>query len=117
MDLREQKYVCALADCGNLTRAAEKLYISQPALSIYIANLEKNMGIPLFERNGKKFALTYAGERYVERARKMLKLEREFNDELIDLIRERAGSDREHGDTFFVRRGVFAGCAGNASAQ
>ncbi|MCI8510710.1 MAG: LysR family transcriptional regulator [Lachnospiraceae bacterium] len=94
MDLREQKYVCALADCGNLTKAAEKLYISQPALSIYITNLEKNMGIPLFERRGKKFLLTYAGERYVERARKMLELEREFNDELIDLIRERAGRIR-----------------------
>lgn len=41
MDLREQKYVCTLAELGNLTRAAERLYISQPALSIYITNLEK----------------------------------------------------------------------------
>lgn len=58
MDLREQKYVCALAECGNLTRAAEKLFISQPALSIYITNLEKSMGVSLFDRSGKKFTLS-----------------------------------------------------------
>ncbi len=45
MDLREQKYVCTLAELGNLTRAAERLYISQPALSIYITNLEKILGL------------------------------------------------------------------------
>ena len=72
MDLREQKYVCTLAELGNLTRAAERLYISQPALSIYITNLEKNLGTPLFDRSGKKFTLTYAGEQYVKRAEKML---------------------------------------------
>ena len=82
MDLREQKYVCTLAELGNLTRAAERLYISQPALSIYITNLEKNLGTPLFDRSGKKFTLTYAGEQYVKRAEKMLELEREFNEEI-----------------------------------
>lgn len=74
MDLREQKYVCALAECGNLTRAAEKLYISQPALSIYITNLEKSLGVTLFDRSGKRFSLTFAGERYVEKASQMLRL-------------------------------------------
>lgn len=94
MDLKEQKYVCALAEYGNLTRAAEKLYISQPALSIYITNLEKNMGIQLFDRNGKKFALTYAGERYVECAKQMIELERKFDEELMDILREKAGRIR-----------------------
>lgn len=94
MDLKEQKYVCTLADCGNLTRASEKLYISQPALSIYIANLEKNMGFPLFNRDGKKFVLTYAGERYVEKAKRMLELEREFNEELSEILSEKHGRIR-----------------------
>ena len=40
MDLREQKYVCTLAECGSLTKAAERLFISQPALSRYFTNLE-----------------------------------------------------------------------------
>ena len=55
MDLKEQKYVCTLAECGTLVQAAEKLFITQPALSLYITNLEKTLGLPLFERRGKKF--------------------------------------------------------------
>lgn len=43
MDLKEQKYVCTLAECKSLTRASERLYISQPALSLYINNVEKNL--------------------------------------------------------------------------
>ena len=41
MNLKEQTYVCVLAECGNITKAAERLFISQPALSIYISTLEK----------------------------------------------------------------------------
>lgn len=91
MDLREQKYVCTLAECQNITKAAEKLYISQPALSIYITNLEKSLGVPLFERKGKKFVLTYAGERYVKKASKMLELETEFNNEIYAIACQTAG--------------------------
>ena len=58
MDLKEQKYVCTLAECKSLTRASERLYISQPALSLYINNVEKILGARLFERNGRKFELT-----------------------------------------------------------
>lgn len=53
MDLKEQKYVCTLAECKSLTRASERLYISQPALSLYINNVEKILGARLFERNGR----------------------------------------------------------------
>ena len=61
MDLKEQKYVCTLAECKSLTRASERLYISQPALSLYINNVEKILGARLFERNGRKFELTWLG--------------------------------------------------------
>lgn len=77
MNLKEQTYVCVLAECGNITKAADRLYISQPALSIYINNLEKSLGTKLFERAGKRFVLTPAGELYVEKARKMLELKKE----------------------------------------
>lgn len=40
MNLKEQEYVCALAENGTITAAAKELFISQPALSIYINNLE-----------------------------------------------------------------------------
>ena len=58
MNLKEQTYVCVLAECGNITKAAERLFISQPALSIYISTLEKNLGVRLFDRSGKRFTLT-----------------------------------------------------------
>lgn len=62
MNLKEQEYVCALAENGTITAAAKELFISQPALSIYINNLEKSLGVRLFERVGKQFILTYAEE-------------------------------------------------------
>lgn len=94
MDLKEQQYVCALAEYQNLTRAAERLYISQPALSIFISKLEKNLGLPLFIRKNGKFILTYAGECYVEQAEKMLELERIFHEKLNNISCEHAGRIR-----------------------
>ena len=47
MNLKEQEYVCALAENGTITAAAKELFISQPALSIYINNLEKSLGVSL----------------------------------------------------------------------
>lgn len=82
MNLKEQQYVCALARCRNLSRAAEALFISPSALSVYISNLEKNLGVPLFKRVGKEksFVLTPIGEEYVQRAERMLELKAEFDD-------------------------------------
>lgn len=94
MNLKEQTYVCVLAECGNITKAAERLFISQPALSIYIGNLEKMLGIKLFERSGRKFSLTYAGELYVEKARRMLELKKEFDEALSELLDNRRGRIR-----------------------
>ena len=82
MNLKEQQYVCTLARCRNLSRAAEALFISPSALSVYISNLEKNLGVPLFKRVGKEksFVLTSIGEEYVQRAEKMLEMKAEFDD-------------------------------------
>lgn len=62
MDLRQLE--CFMAVCKELhfTRAAEKLHMSQPSLSQQIKNLEFEMGMPLFDRVGKKTALTEAGK-------------------------------------------------------
>ena len=91
MDLKEQKYVCTLAECKSLTRASERLYISQPALSLYINNVEKILGARLFERNGRKFELTWLGKQYVEKASQMLELERQFEAVRQQTERENAG--------------------------
>ena len=78
MNLKEQQYVCTLARCQTISKAAEELYISPSALSVYISNLEKYLGISLFLRTGRSFVLTPIGEEYVSRARKMLEMKDEF---------------------------------------
>ena len=90
MNLKEQQYVYTLARCRNLSRAAEALFISPSALSVYISNLEKNLGVPLFKRVGKEksFVLTPIGEEYVQRAEKMLELKAEFDDLLGKELRK-----------------------------
>ena len=92
MNLKEQQYICVLAECGSITRAAERLYISQPALSIYISNIEKGLGVKLFDRIGKKFVLTASGEIYVNKAKQMLTLQDEFEHDLNDLKNFKTGT-------------------------
>ena len=72
MLLKELRYILAIHECGTVSKAAEKLYISQPALSKYIRNLETVMDTKLFTISGRKIILTDAGTRYVEAARAML---------------------------------------------
>lgn len=56
------QYFKTAAECENLSRAAEKLYISQPALTKVIQRLEQDLGTPLFERQGKSVRLNRAGK-------------------------------------------------------
>lgn len=79
MNLKEQLYVCTLARCQTISKASEELYISSSALSVYVSNLEKYLGVRLFERTGRAFVLTSIGEEYVIRAEKMLELKEEFD--------------------------------------
>ena len=85
MNLKEQLYVTTLARCKTISKASEELFITQPALSVYISNLEKYLGVKLFVRTGKEFVLTYAGEEYVKRARIMLQLKEEFQQIVHDI--------------------------------
>lgn len=55
------RYFKAVADCGNMTKAAEKLHVSQPALSKAIKALEEEMGTPLFDRVGRNILLNEDG--------------------------------------------------------
>ena len=59
-------YAYAVYKEGSFTRAAEKLFISQPSLSAAIKNLEEEIGAPLFERTGGGVLLTEAGRAYMD---------------------------------------------------
>lgn len=66
MNWNQLQYVITIAEEKSITKAAQKLYISQPSLSLSIQALEKETGIPLFERNRGEMKLTYAGSLFYE---------------------------------------------------
>lgn len=82
---QKYKYILAVYQEGSFTKAAARLYISQPSLSVAIRNIEKKVGVPLFERCGATVRLTDAGKSYVEAAQNMQFAEDAFAKQLEDL--------------------------------
>ena len=72
MELRQLRYLVALAEERNFTRAAEHEHVAQPALSQQIRRLEEEVGLALVERTTRRTSLTDAGELLVVRARRVL---------------------------------------------
>lgn len=64
MELTQLKYFLAAANCGQIVQAAEMLHISQSAVSMAISRLEKELGVDLFERQGRSIRLTRHGESF-----------------------------------------------------
>jgi LysR family hydrogen peroxide-inducible transcriptional activator len=73
MNLRDLRYLVALADLKHFGQAAEASFVSQPTLSTQIKKLEEELGVPLIERNPRNVLLTDVGEAVVARARLMLR--------------------------------------------
>ena len=72
MDLRQLKYFVTVFECGNMSRAAEEIPISQPALTRSVRMLEDELGVALFERHARGAAPTAAGERFYHHAKSIL---------------------------------------------
>ncbi|HQR48346.1 MAG TPA: LysR substrate-binding domain-containing protein [Steroidobacteraceae bacterium] len=72
MNLRDFRYLVALADERHFGRAAQRCHVSQPTLSAQLRKLEEYLGVPLVERQPRRVTLTEAGTRVVERARRLL---------------------------------------------
>lgn len=72
MELRHLTYFVAVAERLSFSRAAEALQVAQPAISQQIRALERDLGMPLFERVGKRVALTDAGQAFLPHARHIL---------------------------------------------
>lgn len=94
MTLNELKYVVAVAQERNFRRAAERCFVSQPALSIAIQKLEEELGVQIFERSKTEITLTVVGNQIIEQAQRILEetakvklIASEGNDPLIGPIR------------------------------
>lgn len=74
MDIRQLKYFLAIAETKNITKAAKKLYISQPPLSQQLKLLEEELGVVLLERSTRKMKLTEAGKLLRHRAKQIIEL-------------------------------------------
>ncbi|MBL0886217.1 LysR family transcriptional regulator [Myceligenerans indicum] len=72
MDLQQMRYVIAVAETRNFTRAAERCFVVQSALSHRIAGLERELGVKLFARTSRRVELTPAGEAFLPAARQSL---------------------------------------------
>jgi LysR family transcriptional regulator, transcription activator of glutamate synthase operon len=72
MELRQLRYLVALAEEHNFTRAASSEHVAQPALSQQLRRLENELGLALVERTTRRVSLTEAGELLVVRARRIL---------------------------------------------
>ena len=74
MDLLQLEHFLAVAEEGSFTRAAERVFRTQPAVSQSVKKLEEGIGVPLFARDMPELTLTEAGHAIVEYAKRMLKL-------------------------------------------
>ncbi len=72
VDLQQLRYVVAVAELGNFTRAAERCFVVQSALSHQVARLEQELGARLFHRTSRHVSLTPAGEAFLPAARQCL---------------------------------------------
>lgn len=92
MDFRELEYVLVIAQEQNLSRAAERLHISQPALSRFLLKMEDQLGVELFERKNRRYVPTDAGELYLSMSRDILTRQQRFYSELKQSLAAQVGS-------------------------
>jgi len=83
--LKKYEYVIAVADCGGISQAAEKLGISQPTFSKYLKKIELELGMELFDRSTLPIRLTRAGECYVSAGKRFIDLDRQLVKQLEEV--------------------------------
>lgn len=94
MTLQQLKYVVTTAECGNITEAAEKLFISQPSLTAALHSIENELGITAFTRSNKGVELTRDGEALLSYSRQLL--------EQLDVMTEHFRGERSQKPHFSV---------------
>lgn len=94
MELKQLEYIVKIAEERNITKAAEKMYITQSALNQQLLKLEKEMGSQLFYRSRTNWKLTEIGEIYIQNAEKILNIKKETYNQINDLLEKHKGNLR-----------------------
>lgn len=98
---KEQEYIYAVYQERSFSKAAQKLFISQPALSNKVRRVEEQLGVTLFDRSHSPLQLTPAGKYYIETLEKIMKLEEGLQDQLRDLSAQDESSITVGAASFF----------------
>lgn len=94
VNLDQLPYFIAIASYGSLSAASRQLNISQQALSSYLSELARDIGMPLFFRNRQRLHLTEAGRIYINSAQNVLHLESELEADLRAMLAEKKNTLR-----------------------
>lgn len=113
---RGMEYVYAVYQEKSISRAADRLCISQPSLSANIKRIEGKVGYPLFDRSTKPLSLTECGEKYIQSIEKIMAVENEFADYVNDWGDLKTGSLVLGGSSLFASW-VLPGLIGRFSAR
>ncbi|HEX4037694.1 MAG TPA: LysR family transcriptional regulator [Acidobacteriaceae bacterium] len=92
MELQQLRYVCAIAETGNFSRAAERCQVAQPSLSQQVLKLEQDLGAKLFDRLGRSVRLTEAGRAFLPHARAILHQMEAARSSVVDSSADLRGS-------------------------
>jgi DNA-binding transcriptional LysR family regulator len=92
VNIRALRYLIALAECLNFSRAANRCAVTQPTLSIQVRKLEEYLGVQLFERNRTRVVVTDEGENVLRLARIVITAA----DEILRIRRARMGKELAH---------------------
>ena len=103
MTLQQLIYAVKIADTKSMNKAATELFVSQPALSSTIRDLEEELQIEIFIRTNKGIVITTEGEEFLSYARQMVELNQMIEDRYIQCI---------HAALLFCSRGVHEACKG-----
>lgn len=107
MDFLELQSFVTICDCRNITEAARRLYITQPALSRRVRDLEKELGVTLFVRRSKGIEITEAGTRLYRDAVRMLEQRERFSAKAMRLQKAASGVLRVAAAPYFPHAPVL----------
>lgn len=89
MDLLQIQYIVAMVESGSVTEAAEKMFVSQSALSLSYKKLERELGVSIFQKQGRRLVLTSAGEVFYDKAKEVLSSVAELRQSMRKIASER----------------------------